>query len=88
MKSILPIQWLRTGLAVLALLGAGVSTLADFTQAVDSTLLAEGTTLRFPKQPVLGGVGGNPWIWLQFLDDHGAAASDEIFLGRCVQDSQ
>jgi hypothetical protein len=39
----------------------------------------------FPKQPVLGGVGGNPWIWTQFLDGKAAAISDEILLGRCEQ---
>jgi hypothetical protein len=44
-----------------------------------------GTSWTFPKQPVLGGVGGNPWIWTQFLDGGGSAASSEILLGRCEQ---
>jgi hypothetical protein len=33
----------------------------------------------------LGGVGGNPYIWIQFYDSHNHALTDEIFLGRCVQ---
>jgi hypothetical protein len=45
----------------------------------------EGGTLVIPKQPPLGGAGGNPFIWIQFLDGDGNALSGEIFLGRCVQ---
>jgi hypothetical protein len=53
--------------------------------AVNFTLLADGNVIRFPKQPVLGGVGGNPWIWAQLEDGAGLDLSDEILLGRCVQ---
>jgi hypothetical protein len=42
-------------------------------------------TVTIPKQPVLGGVGGNPNISLQFVDGAGNSLSDEIPLGRCVQ---
>jgi hypothetical protein len=52
---------------------------------VDIVILPAGETIRFNKQPPLGGVGGNPKIWLQFTDGHGGALSDEIYLGRCVQ---
>jgi hypothetical protein len=52
---------------------------------VDLTLVNAGFTVRFPKQPVLGGVGGNPWISTQFLDGSGQAIGDEFLLGRCVQ---
>ena len=48
-------------------------------------LIPEGDSLSIPKQPVLGGTGGNPYIWVQFIDPSGNAMSDEIFLGRCVQ---
>jgi len=48
----------------------------------------EGGTLTIPKQPPLGGVGGNPFIWIQFLDGDGNALSEEIYLGRCVQGSK
>ncbi len=44
-----------------------------------------GETIQFPKQPVLGGVGGNPWIFLQILDGKGNALTGETLLGRCVQ---
>jgi len=44
-----------------------------------------GGTIVLPKQPVLGGVGGNPLIYLQFTDGKGGNLSDEYFLGRCVQ---
>lgn len=40
--------------------------------------------IRFSKQPPLGGVGGNPHIWVQF-ECKGKTLSDEIYLGRCVQ---
>lgn len=41
-------------------------------------------TLEFPKQPVLGGVGGNPWIAVQ-LQSGGTDLTSPIVVGRCVQ---
>ncbi len=41
--------------------------------------------IEIPKQPVLGGVGGNPHIYLQFTDGKGRNLSEEFYLGRCVQ---
>lgn len=58
---------------------------ADEETAVDIVILPEGESIRLPKQPVLGGVGGNPWIFLQFLDGSEEPISDEFLLGRCVQ---
>lgn len=55
---------------------------------VESELIPSGLPIKFPKQPVLGGVGGNPWIWLQFLYPNGEPASGEFFIGRCVQSSK
>jgi hypothetical protein len=52
---------------------------------VTLTLIGNGTTITIPKQPPLGGAGGNPLIYVQFLDADGNAISDEIELGRCVQ---
>lgn len=52
---------------------------------VDVTLLPAGESLSIPKQPVLGGVGGNPFIWVQMVDGQGGPLTGEIFLGRCVQ---
>jgi len=48
-------------------------------------VLSNGDTLSIPKQPVRGGVGGNPWIWLQLVDGSGDLLTDEIAVGRCVQ---
>jgi hypothetical protein len=51
-------------------------------------VLPDGQFISFAKQPPLGGVGGNPWIYLQFTDGNGKALSSEILLGRCVQMSK
>ena len=48
-------------------------------------LLPNGQSVSVPKQPAEGGVGGNPFIWIQLLDESGNPLSGEIFLGRCVQ---
>lgn len=52
---------------------------------VDATVIPAGDAITIPKQPVLGGVGGNPFIWLQLEDGNGRALTGELFLGRCVQ---
>jgi hypothetical protein len=59
---------------------------ADVTR--DVTLLPVGLTFTIPKQPVLGGVGGNPWIWAGFTDSQGTPLGTPTLLGRCVQLSQ
>jgi hypothetical protein len=58
------------------------------TASVTSTsvvVLALGDSITIPKQPVRGGVGGNPHILIQFHDGDGNDLSDELYLGRCVQ---
>lgn len=55
------------------------------TTTATAVLIPEGESLSIPKQPVQGGTGGNPFIWVQFTDAKGNAMSSEIFLGRCVQ---
>jgi hypothetical protein len=52
---------------------------------VDVTVVPSGGSITIPKQPVQGGVGGNPFIWIQLEDGNGRPVSGEIFLGRCVQ---
>lgn len=52
---------------------------------VEVVILPDGETIRIPKQPVLDGTGGNPFIWIQLLDERGRPLTGEIFLGRCVQ---
>lgn len=48
-------------------------------------ILGPGESITFAKQPPLGGVGGNPRIYLQFVSSEGYPLSKEYFLGRCVQ---
>ncbi len=59
------------------------------TFTVDSSssavVIPAGQSVTIPKQPVLGGTGGNPFISIQFVDNHNNPLSNEIFLGRCVQ---
>jgi len=55
------------------------------TWATNISLVPLNTPIVLPKQPVLGGVGGNPYIYMQFYDAKGNALTDEMFLGRCVQ---
>jgi len=55
------------------------------TTTVSAELAPADGSITIPKQPVQGGTGGNPFIWIQFLDQSGNPISGEIFLGRCVQ---
>jgi hypothetical protein len=48
-------------------------------------LIPLGAAIKIPKQPVNGGVGGNPHIWIQFHDGAGNNLTEETYLGRCVQ---
>ena len=64
---------------------------AKFTHAaaedvcLDITLLEDGKTITFAKQPPLGGAGGNPHIFVQFLGGSGESLCSPIYVGRCVQ---
>jgi hypothetical protein len=51
----------------------------------DIGLMSNGFALTFPKQPVQGGVGGNPWISVRFANAAGQQIGPETLLGRCVQ---
>ena len=57
-------------------------------------LLTTTNAISLPKQPPRGGVGGNPYIWIQFFKADGAnggagtALGDKTYLGRCVQGFQ
>src|SRR5207237_4922406 len=50
-----------------------------------ATVIPQGMSIQIPKQPVLGGVGGNPYIWLQIMDSNNNPLTGTTFLGRCVQ---
>jgi hypothetical protein len=60
----------------------------DEAATVDVVILPAGQSIQFPKQPVLGGVGGNPWISVLFRQGNGDPIGSEFLLGRCVQLSQ
>lgn len=57
----------------------------EATAMADVTLFTDGFAFSFPKQPVQGGVGGNPWISVRFADASGQPMGPETLLGRCVQ---
>lgn len=48
-----------------------------------SVTVSDLTPSSIPKQPVRGGVGGNPWIYIRF--DTGSGPTGWILIGRCVQ---
>jgi hypothetical protein len=52
---------------------------------VDVVLIPAGQSITFHKQPPLGGAGGNPFIYVQFLGGAGDPLGTPILLGRCVQ---
>jgi hypothetical protein len=58
---------------------------ADAPVEVKFTILAPGESITFAKQPPLDGAGGNPRVYLQFLDGEGDAIGNELYVGRCVQ---
>jgi len=62
--------------------GTHKTTVSFTTNAV---LVVAGDGIELPKQPVQGGTGGNPHIWIQFLDQNNKTLTSQIYLGRCVQ---
>jgi hypothetical protein len=66
----------------------GTHTFTDEAHVDVTVVPAEGNNITIPKQPVLGGVGGNPFIWIQLEDGNGQAVTGEVFMGRCVQGLQ
>src|SRR5438093_42018 len=41
------------------------------TSTTSTMVIPQGDAIQIPKQPVLGGVGGNPYIYLQYMDNNG-----------------
>jgi hypothetical protein len=52
---------------------------------IDIVLIPAGQSIVFAKQPPLDGAGGNPFIFVEFLDGSGSELGDPIFVGRCNQ---
>jgi hypothetical protein len=65
--------------------GSGGAIAGEVVVQAEILALEAGRKLSVPKQPVDGGVGGNPWIWIRLQDSQGTPLSDEILVGRCVQ---
>jgi hypothetical protein len=57
----------------------------EATRSSTLTIIPDGLSFTFPKQPVLGGVGGNPWIWAAFTDGDGTVVGEQNLVGRCEQ---
>jgi hypothetical protein len=53
--------------------------------SADVVIIPAGESIHIAKQPSRGGVGGNPWIYLQFCDGQGGDLGSPQLLGRCVQ---
>ena len=51
----------------------------------DVEIIVKGAQTTIPKQPVLGGAGGNPIISAEFCNGAGEPVSEPIVLGRCNQ---
>ena len=63
----------------------GTSAASETTGSLQLQVVPDQETIQFAKQPVNGGVGGNPWIYLQFVDATGAPFGQEFLIGRCAQ---
>lgn len=50
---------------------------------VEVPLIPAGQSIVFSKSPHLGGAGGNPHVFVQFLTGDGIEIGSEIYLGRC-----
>jgi hypothetical protein len=68
---------------VIARDGTGGAVVGSATAPLDIVALPAGQTLSVPKQPVRGGVGGNPWISARLVDADGKPLTDEVQVGRC-----
>lgn len=54
---------------------------------VEQEVVPENAPIPFPQQTVVGGLGNDPFLWLQLTDAQGRPLTSEIFLGRCSQGS-
>ena len=54
---------------------------------VEQGVVPENAPIPFPQQTVVGGLGNDPFLWLQLIDAQGKPLTSEIFLGQCSQGS-
>jgi hypothetical protein len=50
-------------------------------------VVPQNVPIPLTQQSVVGGLGDNPFLWLQITDARGKALTSEIFLGQCSQGS-
>jgi len=65
-----------------------VSSVRGDEQDVALLVPLDHSSFEIPKQPVRGGAGGNPWIYLEPIDATGAAIAAPLRIGRCVDFDQ
>jgi hypothetical protein len=63
----------------------GTKTFSQVGDAVIVVLPIGEEDISIAKQPVNGGVGGNPWFSFGLNDSEGEELSSQVVLGRCVQ---
>ena len=51
----------------------------------DGTVMPAGASVAIPRDLTPGGVGKDPNVWLQLVDDTSRPLTQEIYLGRCVE---
>jgi hypothetical protein len=52
---------------------------------VEQVVVPAEQQVSTPAQSIVGGIGSNPYIWLEIVDAKGRPLTSEMFLGRCEQ---
>ena len=50
---------------------------------IEVVIIPKGESIVFAKQPSMEGAGGNPFLYLQFLDSWGNELTAPSYVGRC-----
>ena len=54
---------------------------------IEQALIPQNSQVTLPSQSIVGGLGDDPYVWLQLTDAKDRALTSELFLGRCSQGS-
>lgn len=54
---------------------------------VEQVVVPANDQFSTPAQTIVGGLGANPYLWIQIEDAKGRPLTSEMFLGRCEQGS-
>lgn len=66
----------------------GGEVLGTYDTTAELVAVNEGREVSLPKQPAAGGVGGNPWIYVQVVDGAGQPLGEQLLLGRCIAEPE